>query len=285
MINKKFLLAGRPVGRPISDNDFEYKEEEVREIRDGEVLLENMVIEFQPAQKGWMENISNYVATLEIGDVMRCNGIARVLKSKSDIFKKDDIVTGQTCWQTHPILKDSEIELIEDNDMPTAYLGALGGTGLTAYFGVTKISKPKPGDTVIVTGAAGGVGSIAGQIFKISGCKVYGIAGGKDKCEMLINEFGFDGAVDYKSEDLNEALKNLCPNGADIVYDNVGGRILNDCLLHLAENARIAICGIISRHKTDNMNFGPENYSNLIFKRATMQGFLVLDYMLSLIHI
>ena len=279
MINKKFLLAGRPVGRPISDNDFEYKEEEVREIRNGEVLLENMVIEFQPAQKGWMENISNYVATLEIGDVMRCNGIARVLKSKSDIFKKDDIVTGQTCWQTHPILKDSEIELIEDNDMPTAYLGALGGTGLTAYFGVTKISKPKPGDTVIVTGAAGGVGSIAGQIFKISGCKVYGIAGGKDKCEMLINEFGFDGAVDYKSEDLNEALKNLCPNGADIVYDNVGGRILNDCLLHLAENARIAICGIISRHKTDNMNFGPENYSNLIFKRATMQGFLVLDYM------
>ena len=143
MLNKKFLLAERPVGRPISDNDFEYKEEEVREISDGEILLENMVIEFQPAQKGWMENISNYVATLEIGDVMRCNGIARVLKSKSDIFKKDDIVTGQTCWQTHPILKDSEIELIEDNDMPTAYLGALGGTGLTAYFGVTKISKPK----------------------------------------------------------------------------------------------------------------------------------------------
>ena len=245
MINKKFLLAERPVGRPISDNDFEYKEEEVREISDGEILLENMVIEFQPAQKGWMENISNYVATLEIGDVMRCNGIARVLKSKSDNFKKDDIVTGQTCWQTHPILKDSEIELIEDNDMPTAYLGALGGTGLTAYFGVTKISKPKPGDIVIVTGAAGGVGSIAGQIFKISGCKVYGIAGGKDKCEMLIDEFGFDGAVDYKSEDLNEALKNLCPNGADIVYDNVGGRILNDCLLHLAQNARIAICGIM----------------------------------------
>ena len=279
MINKKFLLAGRPVGRPISDDDFEYKEEEVREINNGEVLLENMVIEFQPAQKGWMENISNYVAPLEIGDVMRCSGIARVLNSKSEKFKKGDIVSGQTCWQTHPILNEEELEIIEDTDMPTAYLGALGGTGLTAYFGVTKISKPKPGDTVIVTGAAGGVGSIAGQIFKIAGCKVYGIAGGKEKCEMLINDFGFDGAIDYKSEDLNESLSKLCPNGADIIYDKVGGRILNDCLLHLALNARIAICGIISRHKTDNMNFGPENYSNLIFKRATMEGFLVLDYM------
>ena len=271
MLNKKFTLAGRPVGRPISDDDFDYKEEELRDLNDRELLLENMVIEFQPAQKGWMENISNYVAPLEIGDVMRCSGIARVLDSKSEKFKKGDIVSGQTCWQTHPILNEDDIELIEDKDMPTAYLGALGGTGLTAYFGVTKISKPNPGDTVIV-------GSLAGQIFKIAGCNVYGIAGGKEKCEMLINDFGFDGAIDYKSEDLNESLGKLCPNGADIVYDNVGGRILNDCLLHLALNARIAICGIISRHKTDNMNFGPENYSNLIFKRATMQGFLMLDY-------
>ncbi len=279
MINKKFLLAGRPIGRLISDDDFEYKEEELKEIEEKEVLLENLVIEFQPAQKGWMENISNYVAPLEIGDVMRCSGIARVLESKSEKFKKGEIVTGQTCWQTHAILKEEELEHIEDESMATKYLGALGGTGLTAYFGVTKISKPKPGDTVVVTGAAGGVGSIAGQIFKISGCNVIGIAGGKEKCEMLINEFGFDGAIDYKSEDINKALSKLCPNGADVLYDNVGGRILNECLAHIAMNARIAICGIISRHKTDNSNFGPENYANLIFKRATMEGFIVIDFM------
>ena len=279
MINKKFLLAGRPIGRLISDDDFEYKEEELKEIEEKEVLLENLVIEFQPAQKGWMENISNYVAPLEIGDVMRCSGIARVLESKSKKFKKGEIVTGQTCWQTHAILKEEELEHIEDESMATKYLGALGGTGLTAYFGVTKISKPKPGDTVVVTGAAGGVGSIAGQIFKISGCNVIGIAGGKEKCEMLVNEFGFDGTIDYKSEDINKSLSKLCPNGADVLYDNVGGRILNDCLAHIAMNARIAICGIISRHKTDNSNFGPENYANLIFKRATMEGFIVIDFM------
>ena len=279
MINKKFLLAGRPIGRLISDDDFEYKEEELKEIEEKEVLLENLVIEFQPAQKGWMENISNYVAPLEIGDVMRCSGIARVLESKSKKFKKGEIVTGQTCWQTHAILKEEELEHIEDESMATKYLGALGGTGLTAYFGVTKISRPKPGDTVVVTGAAGGVGSIAGQIFKISGCNVIGIAGGKEKCEMLVNEFGFDGTIDYKSEDINKSLSKLCPNGADVLYDNVGGRILNDCLAHIAMNARIAICGIISRHKTDNSNFGPENYANLIFKRATMEGFIVIDFM------
>ena len=279
MINKQFTLAGRPLGRPIKDSDFEYKETEIREPNENEVLLENLVIEFQPAQKGWMEQISNYVAPLEIGDVMRCGGIARVLESKSKKFKKGDIVSGQTCWQTHPILDAAELEKVDDESMATKYLGALGSTGLTAYFGVTKISKPKPGDTVVITGAAGGVGSVAGQIFKIAGCKVIGIAGGKEKCDMLIDEFGFDGAVDYKSEDINEALKKLCPEGANVLYDNVGGRILNDCLNHIAMNARVAICGIISRHKTDNSNFGPENYANLIFKRAKMEGFIVIDFM------
>lgn len=279
MINKKFTLAGRPIGRPISDDDFEYKEEELREINDNEVLLENLVIEFQPAQKGWMEQISNYVAPLEIGDVMRCSGIARVLETKSEKFKKGDIVIGETCWQTHPILSQDKVEKVKDESMATKYLGALGGTGLTAYFGVTKISKPNPGDTILITGAAGGVGSIAGQIFKIAGCKVIGIAGGKEKCDILIDEFGFDGAIDYRSDDLNNSIKELCPEGVNVLYDNVGGRILNDCLNHLAMNARVAVCGIISRHKTDNSNFGPENYSNLIFKRATMQGFIMFDYM------
>jgi hypothetical protein len=279
MINKQFTLAGRPVGRAIKDSDFDYKELDVRGIEESEVLLENLVIEFQPAQKGWMEQISNYVAPLEVGDVMRCGGIARVLDSKSDKFKKGDIVSGQTCWQTHPILKEDELEKIEDESMATKYLGALGSTGLTAYFGVTKVSKPKPGDTVVITGAAGGVGSVAGQIFKIAGCKVIGIVGSKEKCQMLLEEFGFDGAIDYKSEDINEALKELCPEGVNVLYDNVGGRILNDCLAHIALNARVTICGIISRHKTDNSNFGPENYANLIFKRATMEGFIVIDFM------
>ena len=150
MINKQFTLAGRPVGRPIEDSDFEYKETEIGEPNENEVLLENLVIEFQPAQKGWMEQISNYVAPLEIGDVMRCGGIARVLESKSKKFKKGDIVSGQTCWQTHPILDATELEKVDDESMATKYLGALGSTGLTAYFGVTKISKPKPGDTVVV---------------------------------------------------------------------------------------------------------------------------------------
>ena len=224
-----------------------------------------------------MEQISNYVAPLEIGDVMRCGGIARVLESKSKKFKKGDIVSGQTCWQTHPILDAAELEKVDDESMATKYLGALGSTGLTAYFGVTKISKPKPGDTVVITGAAGGVGSVAGQIFKIAGCKVIGIAGGKEKCEVLTNEVGVDGTIDYKSEDIDKKIKEFAPEGIDIFFDNVGGEILDFALDNLRDRARVVICGAISQYSHDKVD-GPSLYLRLAEKYARMEGFTVMHF-------
>ncbi|QJB70161.1 NADP-dependent oxidoreductase [Parasphingorhabdus halotolerans] len=276
--NRQWLINGRPRGRGLVDDDFKKVVTQVPECADGHVLVKNEFLGFDPALKGWMENIGGYVAPTEIGEIMRGSGIGEVIESRHEGFAKGDKVMGMLRWQDYAHIHGREIEKIENDDMLTANLSALGTTGVTAYFGLLKHGRPQPGDTLVVSGAAGATGSMVGQIGKIAGCRTIGIAGGKEKCEWLVNEVGYDHAIDYKNEDVRAGLKELCDQSINVFFDNVGGKILNDALAHIAMNARIAICGGISRYETGNLPAGPENYFNLIFKRASMSGFIVSDY-------
>ena len=277
-INRQWLIDGRPTGRPLKDSDFKWAEAPVRDAEPGEVLLRTLYLGFDPAQKGWMENVGGYVAPTELGEVMRGSAIAEVVASKASGFKPGDKVTGRTGWQDYSTVPATDVLKIEDTKLLTAHLGVLGTTGMTAYFGLNKIGRPFAGDTLVVTGAAGATGSVVGQIGKIAGCRVIGVAGGADKCNWLVSELGFDAAIDYKSEDVRTRLRDLAPGGIDVLWDNVGGKILNGLLGELAMHARVVICGGISRYELGQMPAGPENYFNLVFKRATMSGFIVLDY-------
>ncbi len=280
MKNRQWLIAARPLGRALRQDDFKLNEAETRAPEDGEVLVKLLYLGFDPAQKGWMENIGGYVAPTEIGEVMRGSGIGEVVESRAPGFAKGDKVSGMLCWQEYSTLHGRDVLKLEDNELLTANLGALGTTGMTAYFGLLKHGRPQPGDTVVVSGAAGATGSMVGQIAKIAGCRVIGIAGGAKKCAWLKEELGFDATIDYKAENnLRGKLKELAPEGVNVIFDNVGGTILNDMLACMAMHARVVICGGISRYETGQLPAGPENYFNLIFMRATMEGFIVLDYM------
>jgi len=277
--NKQWLVNAQPVGRQLEDADFKLQEVPLTAPGEDEVLVKTLYLGFDPAQKGWMENISNYVDPLNVGDIMRGSGVGQIVESNSPKFKEGDLVSGMLCWQEFATLNAAAVNKVPEGLPPTASLGVLGATGMTAYFGLLDIGKPRAGDTLVVSGAAGATGSVVGQIGKIAGCQVIGIAGGTDKCKWLVDELGFDAAIDYKNENIPDRLKELCPGGIDVFYDNVGGSILNDCLSHLAMKARVVICGGISRHETGRMPAGPENYFNVVFKRATIEGFIVLDYM------
>jgi hypothetical protein len=277
-INRQWLIADRPVGRMLQESDFKYQEVPLGEPKENEVVLKTLTLSFDPAQKGWMENISDYVAPTQIGDLMRGSGIAQVVESKSAKFKEGDIVSGQLGWEEFPVVSADTVNGVPDGVPPTATLGVLGTTGLTAYFGLLHVGRPKAGDMLVVSGAAGATGSVVGQIGKIAGCKVVGIAGGKEKCDWLTSELGFDGAIDYKNDNVAERLKEVCPDGINVFYDNVGGPVLNDCLGHIAMKARVVICGGISRHEFGETK-GPNNYFNVVFRRSTIEGFILLDYM------
>lgn len=277
--HRQWLIADRPNGRPLKDSDFELVTRDIRAPEAGEVVLRTHWLGFDPAQKGWMENVGGYVAATNIGDVMPGSGIGSVIASEHPKFAVGDIVSGRFGWQEFPTAAGDELERISDPEMATARLGVLGTTGMTAYFGLLRVGKPQAGDTVVVSGAAGATGSVVGQIAKIAGCRVVGIAGGAEKCRWIVDECGFDAAIDYKSENVRDRLGELCPAGIDVVFDNVGGVILNDMLAKIGIHARVVICGGISRYTLGKMPAGPENYFNLIFMRATMQGFIVLDWM------
>ena len=277
-INRQWLIAERPIGRALKESDFKWQEAAIAEPGPGEVLLRTRYLSFDPALKGWMENVGGYVAPTKIGEVMRGSGIGEVVTSRAEGFQSGDKVIGPLGWQDYAVRAATDVVKIVDDEWLTANLGVLGGTGMTAYFGLNKIGKPFPGDTLVVTGAAGATGSVVGQIGKLAGCRVIGVAGGPQKCEWLVDELGFDAAIDYKVGDVRKRLKDLAPGGIDVLWDNVGGRILNDLLAGLAMHARVVVCGGISRHETGTMPAGPENYFNLIFKRASMQGFIVSDF-------
>jgi len=276
--NRQWLINARPTGRPLRDDDFKWVETEAASPQEGQVLVRVLYLGFDPAQKGWMENAGGYVAPTQIGDVMRGRGIGEVIESRSEQFKPGDKVTGMMGWQDYAVVNDSTLVLVEHEEFLTAYLGVLGSTGLTAYFGLQRVGKPLPGDTVVVTGAAGATGSVVGQLARIGGCRVVGIAGGPEKCAWLVDGLGFDAAIDYKAGAVAKQLARHAPDGIDVAWDNVGGDLLNIMLAQLAMRARVVVCGGISRYQADRLAPGPENYFNLIYKRASMEGFLLGDF-------
>ena len=278
--HRQWLVADRPIGRELRPGDFQLVEAPVVQPGDGEVLVETLYLAFDPAQKSWMENVANYRDPVAIGSVMPGRGVGRVLASRHVDFTVGDIVHGESGWQERPLVRGVELAKVAEGVPITAALSVLGTTGKTAYLGLTHVGKPKPGDTVVISGAAGATGSVVGQIAKLAGCRVVGIAGGARKCAWLTNELGFDGAIDYKAEKIRSRLRELCPGGIDVMWDNVGGEILNDCLARLALGARVVICGGISRYNFDARNPeqmppGPRNYFNVVFTGATIQGFLM----------
>ncbi|MFN3590653.1 MAG: NADP-dependent oxidoreductase, partial [Thermaurantiacus sp.] len=268
-----------PRGRPLKDSDFRLVETDIADDpAPGKAIVQVLWLGFDPAQKGWMENVADYVAPMALGDVMRGSGIVRVVKSNSPRLKEGELYVGLAGWTEWLETDGAGFERVHPGLPPTAMLSVLGTTGLTAWCGLFKLGEPKPGDTVVVSGAAGATGSTVGQLARVAGARAIGIAGGEEKCRWLVAEAGYDAAIDYKAENVRARLKELCPAGIDVVFDNVGGAILNDMLGEIATGARVVICGGISRYETGTMPAGPENYFNLVFRRATMRGFIVLDW-------
>jgi NADPH-dependent curcumin reductase CurA len=278
-MNKQIVLRTRPSGFPEKDT-WELISTPLPEVGDGQILIKNHYISLDPAMRGWMDDRKSYIPPVAIDDVMRAGSIGEVIESNNHPkFKKGDIVTGWGGVQQYS-LSDGEMYYKVDTSlapMPT-YIGTLGMPGMTAYFGILEVGKIKEGDIVVVSGAAGAVGSIVGQIAKIKGCKVIGIAGGPDKCKYLIEELGFDDAIDYKNEEINAGIKRACPKGLDVYFDNVGGDILDAALARLRMHARVVICGAISQYNNRTDIKGPKNYLSLLVNRGTMQGMVVMDY-------
>jgi hypothetical protein len=259
-------------------SDFCFCEETVRTLGDGEVLVKVLYISLDPAMRGWMNDAKSYIAPVAVGEVMRAGGAGRVVASRNDKFASGDHVVGMFGVQEFAIAHGNQMHRVDPSVAPLAtYLGALGMPGMTAYFGLLDVGKPMPGNTVVVSAAAGAVGSVVGQIAKINGCRAIGIAGGPAKCAHVTGELGFDACVDYKSEDVRTALRRHCPDGIDVYFDNVGGAILEDALACLAMRARVVICGAISQYNTATVK-GPSNYLSLLVHRASMTGMVVFDY-------
>jgi NADPH-dependent curcumin reductase CurA len=259
--------------------DFDYTEETLPDPADGEMLVQVLYISLDPAMRGWMNEGRSYVPSVAIGDVMRAIGIGRVVESKNPKFSAGDYVSGLFGVQEYAISDSRGVTPANPALAPLpVYLSTLGMPGMTAYFGLLDVGQPVEGDTVVVSGAAGAVGSLVGQIAKIKGCRVVGIAGGQEKCDYIVNDLGFDAAIDYKSEDVRAALKEKCPDRINVYFDNVGGDILDNVLRRLARGARIVICGAVSQYNTDGPFKGPANYMALLVDRARMQGFVVFDY-------
>ncbi len=277
MMNRQWLIDGQPRGRAMRESDFKEQSIELAPLGADCARVKVEVLGFDPSMKGQMENIG-YAAATSQGDVMGANGIGEVVESNDPGLKVGDKVTGRLCWQEYATVRARDVQTVPNDDLLTARLGPLGGTGLTAYFGLLRHGRPQPGDTLVVSGAAGATGSIVGQLGRLAGCRVIGIAGGEKKCRWLVDELQYNGAIDYKNELLKVRLKELCPGGVDVFFDNVGGAILNDVLARIALGARVVVCGGISRYEAEDLPAGPANYMNLVFQRATMAGFLVTDY-------
>lgn len=277
-INHQFRLAARPVGMP-KRSDWQYVEEPVREPADGELLIQMQFISLDPAMRGWMNDARSYIAPVGIGEVMRAGAVGRVVASRHPGFSVGDHVLGTLGVQEYAISSGKGVRKVDPALVPLpVYLGTLGAPGMTAYFGLLDIGKPVEGQTVVVSGAAGAVGTVVGQIARIKGCRAIGIAGGAEKCRFLTEELGFDGAIDYKNEDVKQALKHHCPQGIDVYFDNVGGDILDAALARLARGARVIVCGAISQYNNDAPVKGPSNYLSLLVNRASMTGMVVFDY-------
>ena len=281
--NHQVRLATRPVGMPTRDN-WQFTTEAVNEPEDGGVLVKTLSLSLDPAMRGWMNEGKSYIAPVEIGEVMRAGGIGKVLASTHAGFAAGDLVTGSMGAQEYRQFTPIEIKRqgISKIDLRmgsiSQWLNVLGMPGMTGYFGLMDVGQPKDGDVVVVSGASGAVGQTVGQLAKIKGCRVVGIAGGQAKCDFVVKEMGFDACIDYKNGDVREGLKTHCPEGVDIYFDNVGGEILDHVLARLRRNARVIICGAISQYNATTAVEGPKNYLSLLVNRARMEGIVVFDY-------
>jgi NADPH-dependent curcumin reductase len=277
-VNRQLRLAARPVGLPQPD-DWEHVVDPIGEPKDGEILVRVRYLSIDPAMRGWMNAGRSYIPPVEIGEVMRAGAVGRVVSSRNPRFAVGDHVSGSFGVQEYCLSDGRGVTVVDPRAAPLpTYLGALGMAGFTAYFGLLDIGRPQPGQTVVVSGAAGAVGSVVGQIAKIMGARVIGIAGGERKCRTVVEEFGFDAAIDYRGEDVRKALREHAPNGVDVYFDNVGGDILDAVLTRLARGARIVVCGAISQYNNTEAVKGPSNYLSLLVSRASMTGMVVFDY-------
>ncbi|GHH77208.1 NADP-dependent oxidoreductase [Streptomyces sulfonofaciens] len=276
--NAQYRLVARPVGLPRA-SDWKYVEEPAPNPGEGEFLVEVDYLSIDPAMRSWMNEGRSYVPPVGLGEVMRAAGIGHVVESHHPDHPVGEVVSGSFGVQRYAVCDGKGVTPVDLSlgEAPV-HLGALGFSGLTAYFGLLDIGRPEPGQTVVVSAAAGSVGSLTGQIAKLKGCRVIGIAGGPDKCRFLVDELGFDGAVDYKAGSVRARLKDLAPNGVDVFFDNVGGQVLDDVLARLAHGARVVISGAVSQYNSTQGMSGPSNYMQLLVKRASMTGFVIFDY-------
>lgn len=276
--NLQIRLKQRPVGLP-GDECWDIVDGEVGSPGEGEILVRNEYISLDPAMRGWMNEGKSYIPPVGIGEVMRAICVGEVLASRNDKYPSGSKVSGLFGVQQYAVSDAKGATPVDPSALPLPmYLAALGMPGMTAYFGLLDVCQPVAGDTVVVSAAAGAVGQVVGQIARIKGCRVIGIAGGPEKCQYVTDELGMDACIDYKHEDVAAALKKHCPDGVNVYFDNVGGEILDAVLTRLAMGARIAICGAISQYNATTAVEGPRNYLSLLVNRARMQGFVVFDY-------
>lgn len=278
LINHQFRLAARPVGLP-KRSDWKLTEEAVPDPAPGEVLIKTLYLSLDPAMRGWMNEGRSYIEPVGIGEIMRAGGAGRVIASNNPQFAAGDHVIGLFGVQEYVISNGKGLTKVDPSLVPLpVYLGTLGMPGMTAYFGLLEVGALKSGDSVVVSGAAGAVGMVVGQIAKIKGCSAVGIAGGPEKCAYVVKELGFDACIDYKHEDVKKALREKSSKGIDVYFDNVGGEILDAALLNLARGARVVICGAISQYNSTSGVKGPSNYLSLLVNSARMEGFVVFNY-------
>ena len=278
--SRRLVLASRPSGM-VDDTVVRLESVDVPEPGPGEAVVRVRHLSIDPTIRTWMDDAPGYLPPIELGAVIRSGGLGEVVASRNDAYPVGATVFGMLGWQDHAVVDGTGgmAQVVPDGMDPTAVLSVFGTTGMTAYFGLLDVGEPKEGDTVVVSGAAGATGSVVGQIAKLKGCRVVGIAGGPEKCAWLVDELGFDAAVDYKADDVSARLRELCPDGIDVYFDNVGGEILDACLAQLALKARVVCCGAISAYNDRGAAYGLTNYFTLITRRARMEGFLILDYL------
>lgn len=276
--NRTVRLIARPIGEPKAA-DFKIATEPLPPLNDVQVLIRNSYLSLDPAMRGWMNEGKSYIEPVRLGDVMRAGGVGEVVESRNPKFQVGDFVSGMAGVQSYCVSDGRGWTKVDPNLAPlTTYLNVLGMPGMTAYFGLLEVGQPKAGETVVVSGAVGAVGATVGQLAKIMGCRVVGIAGGAEKCRIAVEELGFDACIDYKNEDVRVGLKRDCPDGIDVYFDNVGGEILDIVLTRIRMKARIVICGAISQYNNTAPIKGPSNYLSLLVNRARMEGIVVFDW-------
>jgi NADPH-dependent curcumin reductase CurA len=276
-MHRQVVLERRPDGL-VLDSDVAVVERPVPEIAEDEALLRNVYLGMDATVRTWLNQGEGYLPAVEIGEVVRCSSVGQIVASRCDAYEPGDVVISLGNWQEYAVVRDDLYTTLLERDTPMLpMLSVFGSTGAAAYFGLLDIGQPKPGETVVVSAAAGATGSIAGQIAKIKGCRVVGIAGTDEKCAWVVDELGFDGCINHRTDDLAARLKELCPDRVDVYFDNVGGRVLDAVLGGLNMHGRVVLCGAISVYNDHGRPPGPSNYLNLISRRGRMEGFITLD--------